>query len=298
MLKQKLLTQPNVHSLDEVISSFEIDSAIKKIIDEQTGATRLQEAMAYATLKGGKRFRPLLIKASGDLFGIPFKDLVSVAVAVEILHAYSLVHDDLPAMDDSDTRRGQPSCWRQFDEATAILAGDTLLTLAFETLASAPLSAPVCLELVTKFARACGGNGMAAGQMLDISQEHGGNLEKIEYLQKLKTGELIAFCCEVGAIVAQAGPEVKKSLKETGYKLGLIYQMTDDFLDLKGDVASIGKPTHQDLDKVTIVSLLGYDKARVMIDSYKNEIKDALVGFGSKAPLFEEIVEWVVVREG
>ncbi len=299
VLKQKPLTQPKFEILDGTISFIcpEIDLAVKKIIDCQTGALRLQEAMAYVTLKGGKRFRPLLIKASGDLFQIPFKTLLPIAVAVEMLHAYSLVHDDLPSMDNADMRRGLPSCWRQFDEATAILAGDALLTLAFEVLATAPLPPDVCLELVIKFAKACGANGMAAGQMLDISQDHDNQPEKIENLQKLKTGELIAFCCEIGAIVAEADSKQKEVLKEAGYKIGLIYQMTDDLLDLKGNVVNIGKPVNQDIDKVTIVSLLGVDKTGKIIESHLNEIKLALENFGSKALLFEEIIDWVIVRE-
>ncbi len=299
MLKPKLLTQPNFRFLNETISFIctEVDSILEGVIGAQTGSSRLREAMAYAVLKGGKRFRPLLIKASGDLFGVPFKTILPIAAAIEMLHAYSLVHDDLPAMDNSDTRRGQPSCWRQFGEETGILAGDALLTLAFEVLALAPLPAHICLELVTKLAKACGANGMAAGQMLDISQEHNGKLLEIERLQKLKTGELIAFCCEVGAIVTGSSPDLKEKLREMGYKLGLLYQMTDDFLDLRGNIENIGKPINQDADKITIVSLVGYDKARQMIESYRDEIRFMLIDFGKNALLFEEILEWVMTRE-
>jgi len=253
--------------------------------------------MKYAALNGGKRFRPLLIRASGNLFDIPFQTLLPIAVATELIHAYSLVHDDLPPMDNADMRRSKPSCWRQFDEATAILVGDALLTLAFEVLASSSLRPEISLELVAKLARASGPNGMVGGQMLDIDQNHQNELESIRNLQRLKTGELIAFCAEAGAIIAEAENSLKQSLKEVGYKIGLIYQMVDDLLDQKGSIKNLGKPVQQDINKKTLIDVMGTDQVLSMIRLQRKAVDVVLTPFGQKADLFKDLLDWSCERE-
>lgn len=273
-----------------------LDQSLKDLIEKQSTSIRLREAMLYAVLDGGKRFRPLLIKASGDLFGIAFEVLLPIAISVELVHAYSLVHDDLPAMDNADTRRGKPSCWRQFDEATAILAGDALLTLAFEQLSSFSLDPVVVLEIITKFSKAIGPQGMVGGQMLDITQDHHNNPNLINRLQQLKTGELIAFCCEVGAIVGHQHPSLKNQLKDVGYKMGLIYQIIDDLLDKKAEADLIGKPCRHDINKVTLVDQMGEIEIVERVNSLKQEILTVLTPFDSKADLFRDILVWSLER--
>ncbi|MBY0461899.1 MAG: polyprenyl synthetase family protein [Alphaproteobacteria bacterium] len=274
-----------------------VDNALDVVIEKQFASVQLRRAMQYAALNGGKRFRPLLMMAAGDLFDISFETLLPVSTAAELIHAYSLVHDDLPAMDNADTRRGKPSCWRQFDEATAILVGDGLLTLAFEVIASSSLSPAIALELVTKLAKASGPNGMVGGQMLDMSQDHQGDLSLITTLQRLKTGELIAFCCEAGAIMGTSDPFIKKQIKEVGYKIGLIYQMVDDLLDKKGEVNTLGKPSQQDGNKITLVDKMGEEQTIQKINDVKENIFLVLKPFGPKADLFREIITWAVERK-
>ncbi|MBY0281666.1 MAG: polyprenyl synthetase family protein [Alphaproteobacteria bacterium] len=295
----KPLTSHKSSLLDERVSDVasKIDKALEAIIEKQSASAQLKQAMEYAALNGGKRFRPLLMRASGDLFDIPFDTLLPASVAVELIHAYSLVHDDLPAMDNADTRRGKPSCWCQFDEATAILVGDGLLTLAFEVISSSSLPPSIALELVTKLAKASGPNGMVAGQMLDMNQDHHDDVSLITALQRLKTGELIAFCCEAGAIIGSADPFVKKQLKDVGYKIGLIYQMVDDLLDKKGDANTLGKPSQHDSNKITLVDKMGEGQTLQKIENLKEEIFLALKPFGSKADLFREIIMWSIERK-
>lgn len=253
-----------------------VDSLLAKILESLIAPSRLVQAMIHSTKDGGKRFRPLLVFASCDMFSVPREYAARVAVAIELLHCFSLVHDDLPAMDHSLFRRGKPSCWNQFDQATAVLAGDSLLTLSFEVLANAathpdPL---VCLDLIQRLARASGAEGMAGGQMLDMTPSH--SLEDAIKMQIMKTGELFAFCCEAGAIMARATSEKRKALKEIGHDLGLIYQITDDLLDQEGNSQEIGKPVLQDQDKITVVSILGKSKAHLMRLEARKRIENNL----------------------
>lgn len=290
LLKYSLLDEATKIVIDKT------DQALNHALEKQSVSPTLGQAMHYAALNGGKRFRPLLMKASGDLFDIPFDLLLPAATAVELIHAYSLVHDDLPAMDDADTRRGKPSCWRQFDEATAILVGDGLLTLAFEVLASSSLNPSVALELVVTLAKASGPNGMVGGQMLDIKQDHQNNTDLISTLQRLKTGELIAFCCKAGAVIGSQDLLIKKQLKEVGYKVGQIYQMVDDLLDKKGNAKVLGKPSQHDTNKITLIDKMGERHTLQKIYNLKEEILTTLEPFGPKADLFKEILEWSIAR--
>lgn len=294
----KPLVQPKVSLFDEAagVITDNVDKALSLVLEKQFASLTLQEAMKYAALNGGKRFRPLLIMASGALFDVSFETLLPVGTAVELIHAYSLVHDDLPAMDNAHTRRGKPSCWRQYDEATAILVGDGLLTLAFEVISSSSLPPSIALELVTKLAKASGPSGMVAGQMLDIRQEHNNDLNLIINLQRLKTGDLIAFCCEAGAIMAGQDPFIKKQLKEVGYKTGLIYQMMDDLLDKKGEAHVLGKPSQNDNNKITLVDEMDEERFFQKIHLLKQEISKALASFDARADLFKEILEWSIRR--
>jgi farnesyl diphosphate synthase len=299
VLNLKPLTSRKFSLFDEATHDVlgKVDKALKAVIEKQSASVQLQEAMYYAALNGGKRFRPLLMMGSASLFDLSFETFLPIATAVELIHAYSLVHDDLPAMDNADIRRGKPSCWRQYSEATAILVGDGLLTLAFELIASSSLNPTIALELVTKLAKASGPNGMVGGQMLDIAQDHHDDFSSITTLQRLKTGELIAFCCEAGAIMGEQDPFIRKQLKEVGYKIGLIYQMVDDLLDKKGEAHILGKPSQQDGDKITLVDKMGEDQTLQKIDDLKEEAFSILKPFGPKADMFKEIIKRSIERK-
>ncbi|MGD9868410.1 MAG: polyprenyl synthetase family protein, partial [Hyphomicrobiales bacterium] len=228
---------------------------------------RLAEAMRYATLGGGKRLRPLLLIESAGLFGVKTENALDAAAALECVHCYSLVHDDLPAMDDDDLRRGRPTVHKAFDEATAILAGDGLLTLAFEILARRETNADpaVRTELILGLARAAGWTGMAGGQALDLEAE-GRTLEvdQIRQLQALKTGALIRYACEAGAILGKAEPKPRAALAAFGRAIGQAFQLADDLLDVEGDTSLLGKAIGKDrgAGKATLVAAFGVQKAR------------------------------------
>jgi farnesyl diphosphate synthase len=262
---------------------------------------RLLEAMRYSTLGGGKRLRGFFVVQSGKLFGVDSRALGRVAAAVECIHAYSLVHDDLPAMDDDDLRRGKPTAHKAFDEATAILAGDALLTLAFGLL-SAPEthSDPfVRCELVTRLAHASGHAGMVGGQMMDIAFEHGSpSVAEITRLQRLKTGALITFSCEAGAILGRASASARAALTAYGQEVGLAFQMADDLLDAEGETAQLGKAAGKDasLGKPTIVSVLGLERARDQAHALARQAADHLDLFDERADLLRAAAEFVVSR--
>lgn len=225
----------------------------------------LFEAMRYAVLNGGKRLRPFLVMEGARIFGVDPLRARRVAAAAEFIHCYSLAHDDLPAMDNSDLRRGKPSLHKVYGEATAILAGDALLTLAFEVLADVDTHEDprVRMELVCTLAAASGMHGMVSGQMLDmIGEKEEFDVGTISRLQRLKTGKLIAFCCEAGAIMGKANPAHRNALKNYAHDLGLAFQVTDDLLDVEGDVKQTGKPTGQDGKKATFVTAMGKEQAR------------------------------------
>lgn len=266
---------------------------------------RLIEAMRYATLGGGKRLRPLLVLESAALFGVPRARALMTAAAVECVHCYSLVHDDLPSMDDDALRRGRPTLHRAFDEATAILAGDSLLTLAFDLLARPQThpEAAVRVALISELARAAGFAGMTGGQMLDLVAE--GRFgpvrmreREIIRLDAMKTGALIRFSCVAGAILANAQRSAHAALASYGEALGLAFQIADDLLDVEGDPAALGKPTGKDAGrgKATLVSVLGAAGARARLAGLVATAEQALKPFGPAASTLRAAAHFVATR--
>ncbi|MCH8685746.1 polyprenyl synthetase family protein [Pedomonas mirosovicensis] len=263
---------------------------------------RLYEAMRHATMDGGKRMRPLLTVAACDLFHVEKERALRVALAIECVHCYSLVHDDLPCMDDDDVRRGKPTVHKAFDEATAVLAGDALLTLAFEVLADeATHDDPrVRLELIQELARASGPAGMVGGQAMDLAAETSTfDLPTTTRLQQLKTGALLAACIEAGAIMGKAGADERQRLRAYAHDLGLAFQIADDLLDAEGSSARTGKAVAKDAaaGKATFVSLLGIERARQQADFLIDQAIGHLSGFGAKADLLRAIARFAIERD-
>ncbi|MBK3734613.1 MULTISPECIES: polyprenyl synthetase family protein [Azospirillum] len=263
--------------------------------------SRVLEAMRYGCLNGGKRLRPFLVCQSAALFGVNPDCALRVAVAVEFVHSYSLVHDDLPAMDDGDLRRGQPTVHRKFDEATAILAGDGLLTYAFEVLADpATHEDPnVRCQLVAALAKAAGPHGMVGGQMLDLIAEHETfDLGTTTRLQRMKTGDMIAFSCEAGGILGKAPPPQRLALRAYAHDLGLAFQIVDDLLDIEGTEAETGKSVGRDAQagKATFVSILGQDRARSQAAMLAVQAKAHLEIFDGRADILKAVADFVVAR--
>ncbi|MFC3050843.1 polyprenyl synthetase family protein [Kordiimonas pumila] len=283
-------------------TSVAIGQVLDKLLVVPAGPeARVQEAMRYAVFNGGKRLRPLLVLASADLFGVERQHALHVGAALECVHCYSLIHDDLPAMDDDDMRRGQPTVHKKFDEATAILAGDALLTLAFEILASTDTHPDpyVRLELVKSLAVASGGHGMVGGQMIDLTADDYDLDERAIFrLQYMKTGALLSFAVEAGAIMAHAGKKVRASLAGYARDLGLAYQIADDLLDALGDANVVGKATGKDADagKATIVGILGIERAQQQAAILSQQAIDHLADFDKKAALLREIAEFAINR--
>ena len=262
---------------------------------------KLLEAMRYATLGGGKRLRAFLVLQSGRLFGVDRRALGRVAAAVECVHAYSLVHDDLPAMDNDDLRRGKPTAHKAFDEATAILAGDALLTLAFGLIASPDAHADpfVRCELIQKLALAAGHAGMVGGQMMDIALEGAEpSLPEISRLQRMKTASLRAFCCEAGAILGKASPAARAALSAFGQEMGLAFQIADDLLDVTGSEAEMGKKTGKDKahGKATLVAAMGVERARAQAGALAAQASRHLDLFDEKADLLRAVPAFVIQR--
>jgi farnesyl diphosphate synthase len=262
---------------------------------------RVIEAMRYSALGGGKRLRPFLVCQSAQLFEVPEARALRVAAAIEMVHCYSLIHDDLPAMDDSALRRGRPTAHVAFDEATAILAGDGLLTEAFAVLADARThdEPAVRVALVAALAGASGPAGMVGGQMIDISPERGSlDLDGISHLQSLKTGALIRFACEAGALLARAGEAERAALVAYAEDLGLAFQIADDLLDAESTPEALGKPTGQDasLGKATFVGQLGSGPAREKAQKLVESACARLDIFGEKADLLRQTAAFVVAR--
>ena len=261
----------------------------------------LMEAVRYAALSSGKRIRPFLVLSSSRLFAVSERSALRVAAAVEMIHCYSLVHDDLPAMDDDDLRRGQPTCHKKFDEATAILAGDALLTKSFEVLAEdATHSDPaVRCELIAELAKAIGPVGMVGGQMLDLVAEQTNlAMPEVARLQRLKTGMLIGFSCEAGAILGKAAEPVRQALRAYAHDLGLAFQICDDLLDAEGDEKEVGKKTGKDAaaGKATFVLLLGAERARAQAYALSRQAVQHLEIFSEKADPLRKLAQFVVER--
>jgi farnesyl diphosphate synthase len=286
--------------LDRLLAPAPVDG-------ERARPERLLEAMRYASLGGGKRLRPFLVVESAALFAVPRQHALMAGAALECVHCYSLAHDDVPAMDNDDLRRGRPTTHKAFDEATAILAGDGLLTFAFDILGR-PETHPdvgVRLELVLALARAAGLGGMVGGQMLDLAAEGRFDAsppalgeQDVKTLQAMKTGALLRFGCLAGAILGQANASQRSALDRYGSALGEAFQIADDLLDLEGDPATVGKATGKDAaaHKATLVGVLGPDTARRRLDSLVAEAQSALAAFGSDGDVLKAAARFVATR--
>ena len=284
-----------------------LEGLLRRLLDARTLSgeiarpERLMAAMRHGVLNGGKRLRPFLVMESAALFAADGEAALRVAAALECVHCYSLIHDDLPSMDDDDLRRGQPTVHKAFDEATAILAGDALLTLAFDILADEATTLPAerRAALVLALARAAGAGGMVGGQMLDLEAERIRPDEAgIIRLQAMKTGALIRFACEAGAIIAGASQEDRERLAEFGSAIGLAFQLADDLLDLTADVSQMGKATGKDAaaGKATLVALHGAPWARKQLHGLVDQAHALLEPYGDQAALLRAAASFVAAR--
>jgi farnesyl diphosphate synthase len=284
------------------------ETYIKTLLRREAGpATKLRDAMAYAVLNGGKRMRAALVfgaarMASGAHHNAaPSEAMLRTAAAIEFLHAYSLVHDDLPAMDDAATRRGQPSCHIEFDEATAILAGDALQTMAFEILADSRTNsdAAIRIQLVTTLAKAAGLQGMAGGQMLDLQAENRQfNLAETKQMQMMKTGALLSCAVICGGIVGGASAKLLAAQTAFAQHLGLAFQIADDLLDYAGDASVMGKPSGQDADrgKAGFVTLMGLDEARQAAHRMIEDANAELAPWQNLAEYMQNLATFAIAR--
>jgi len=263
---------------------------------------RVHEAMRYATFAGGKRLRPFLVLQSAGLFGVNPENALRAAAAIELLHTYSLVHDDLPCMDDDELRRGRPTAHIAFDEATAVLAGDALLTIAFEILAheATHANADVRCRLVARLAEAAGSNGMIGGQMIDMrAPESRFGADEVILLQQLKTGQLFEFACEAGAILGEAGAGHQSRMREYARDMGLVFQITDDLLDVTSTAEKTGKAVGKDKEqgKATLVSIYGVEGARAEAGRIANRAVAVLSVYGPHADALRALPPFLLDRE-
>ncbi|HEX4712108.1 farnesyl diphosphate synthase [Phenylobacterium sp.] len=284
------------------LTAADVEAALDDLLPRPGGLHgRAQEAMRYAVFAGGKRLRPFLVLQCAGLFGARREGAMRVAAAIEALHTYSLVHDDLPAMDNDDLRRGKPTAHRQFDEATAILAGDGLLTLAFELLAGSAThpSGEVRAELVASLARAAGSDGMIGGQMIDIeAPDHELSAEQVIELQQKKTGALFEFSCVAGGILGGAGLAQRAMLRAYARDFGLAFQICDDLIDVLGSADTAGKQVGKDqaLGKATLISLWGVDRARTEAERLAMRASEALAPHGADADLLRALPFFLLDR--
>ena len=267
---------------------------------------RVVQAMEYSVMNGGKRLRPFLVTECAALFGISEEKSFRTAAALEMLHSYSLIHDDLPAMDNDDLRRGKPTCHKQFDEATAILAGDGLLTYAFEIISDEKTHPrPVIRSrLIKLLAEAAGAfNGMIAGQMLDLYAENLKNPSEpeklIKHIEEMKTGRLLRYACEAGAILGNARDEKYQALIDYSRRIGIAFQIADDILDVEGDQALVGKTLNKDAEqgKITFVSIYGLSKAKQIAKDFISEAEHVLNIFGNKADTLKQLAHYIIERK-
>ncbi len=264
---------------------------------------RAVRAMQYSLMNGGKRLRPFLLHETASIFGVPYEIAFPIAASLEMLHTYSLIHDDLPAMDNDNFRRGKPTCHKAFDEATAILAGDGLLTYAFEVLNKAILEPHKKVELTLMLAEAAGAfRGMIAGQVLDLYTDMHqlvANPEQlIKHIEELKTGCLLRYPCEAGAILGNATSEEKKLLINYSRNIGIAFQITDDILDVEGDEKLVGKTLNKDKtqQKLNFVSIYGVSKAKQMAQELVKEAKETISVFGSRADHLKDLSSYILTR--
>lgn len=274
--------------------------------ETQEAEQRLIKAMRYSLLMGGKRLRPFLVVAGARLFGVDAQVALRVAAAIEMIHTYSLIHDDLPAMDDDDLRRGKPSNHKQFDEATAILAGDALQAKAFEVLADEAThpDPTVRLRLISELARASGAQGMVGGQMIDLQAEEWAAQDDISMglvtrLQAMKTGALIKFSCIAGAILGKADPAHRQALGAYAQDIGLAFQIADDLLDVEGEQERLGKSVGKDVaqGKATVVALLGVEAARAHAEMLIDQAIGHLSVFDLRADALRDVARFVIHRD-
>jgi farnesyl diphosphate synthase len=283
--------------------AVDVDKALEELLAVPDDPRKpLFEAMRHAAIGGGKRLRPLLVKAAGALYNLNEDSLLRVGLAVECVHVYSLVHDDLPAMDDDDMRRGKPTVHIAFDEATAILAGDCLHDLAFEILVDPRTHGDpfVRCELVRALSHASGPHGMAGGQMMDLMAEQTPfDLATVTRLQQLKTGAIIGFCIEAVAIMAHLEPQARVGLRGYAHDIGLAFQIADDLLDVEGDAEVAGKALQKDATagKQTFVSLLGIERAREQARMLVEQAKAHLHDYDERADLLRAIADYVIERD-
>lgn len=306
-LQHRKPNMPNKHktlktALDDINEDLQrkMDSLLPSV--GKCGEQKVLEAMRYSALAPSKKLRPFLVCASAGLFGVDREAALQTASALEFIHVYSLIHDDLPAMDNDDVRRGQPSCHKKFGEAAAILAGDGLLTLAFEILAheSTHPSPQVRIELITSVAKSAGVAGMVGGQMMDIEAEHSKlSIDEIMHLQRMKTGALFTVSCEVGAILGKAAPKLRMAMRGYANAVGLAFQITDDLLDARGREEEMGKPTRQDKSagKATLVSAIGIERAEQQAKMLINQAKTHLEPFDDRANILKLLADFVIERK-
>ena len=275
---------------------------LKKIFFKKNKYSYLIKPMKYGVFSGGKRFRSTIIVNTGKIFNIDYRKLIIIGAAVECIHSYSLIHDDLPAMDNDDLRRGKLAVHKKFNEFTAILAGNSLLTLAFEILSgkNLKLSAKVKNELITSLANYSGFSGLAGGQYFDITFENKKiSKKKIVDIQNNKTGKLFAFCCECVGIIKEHNLKKRKVLKKIGLDIGLLFQIADDLIDFRGDSKIVGKPTKRDKNKgkPTLVNLLGYKETLNFANNLKNNINKKIQNYGIKSNDLLQSVEFILDRK-
>lgn len=284
-----------------------IETALKDILyasaldGEISRPQRLIDAMRHGVLNGGKRLRPILVTETAQMFGRSNDGVLQAACALELIHCYSLVHDDLPAMDDDDLRRGQPTVHKAYDEATGILAGDALLTLAFDVITGEVVhpDAAIRLQLTRELSRAAGIGGMAGGQMLDLESEHRDRSEtEIRLLQSMKTGALLRYACRAGAILGDASGEDIDRMTRFGEVIGLAFQLADDLLDVEASPEAMGKATGKDAEagKATLVALMGVDKTRAELKLLLDEAHSLLEPYEAKADILGGLADFIVSR--
>ena len=278
------------------------DNYLKRFFTNKDKSYYLLKPMRYGIFSGGKKFRSSIVVNMGKVYGINFKKLITVSAAIECIHSYSLIHDDLPSMDNDELRRGKLSVHKKYNEFTAILAGNSLLTLAFEILSgdSLRLSQNHKNELIKTLSMCAGHSGLAGGQYSDLTFENKNILKNnIINMQKKKTGELFGFCCESIAIIKNVKSAKRKELKEIGINIGLLFQIVDDLIDYKGDSTIVGKPTRSDekKGKATLINLLGYKETINFANNLKKKIDQQIKKYGTKADNLLDSVEFILKRK-